>query len=260
MLAAAERRGIFITGTDTGVGKTLVAAGLARFLAERGVRVGVCKPVESGVANPADLGPDAGLLKWAAGSSETDDLISPYRLSAPLSPDQAAKLENCRIDFNKIAEAVDSTAEKCDFMIIEGAGGLMAPLAGGLLVADLVKQLGFPLLVVARTELGTINHTLLTTFAARTMEIPTTGIILSGMPETPDQAQQNAPHALASLASCGVLASLPAVDGSEQQKVQSLAQILATSPTLPWLLSALNLTPQAAEKNAQRQGVRNPEG
>jgi len=240
-MAAAEPGGIFITGTDTGVGKTLVAAALARFLANRGLRVGVCKPVESGVADPAMLGADGRFLKWASGSNDSDDQITPYRLAPALSPDQAAQREGVRIDFNKISETVDSVRRKSDFTLVEGAGGLMVPLAGGMLLADLVRELRFPLLVVARTRLGTINHTLLTTYAARSMELPTAGIILTGMPDDPDQAQQNAPHAIASLASCSLLACFPEVEGSEEEKVRALAGSLETNPTLPWLLSALGL-------------------
>lgn len=241
MAAAEKSAGLFITGTDTCVGKTLVAAGLARFLSRKGLHVGVCKPVESGVNESSRLGPDATLLKWASESQDPDDLVCPYRLTAPVAPDQAAQQDKTRIDFKLIESTVEEVSKSHDFTIVEGAGGLMVPLAGGLLVADLAAQLGLPLMVVARTSLGTINHTLLTTFAARTMNLELAGIMLNRMPKNPDQSQQNAPHALASLASCGVLASLPEVDGSEQDKVVALARALEESPTLPWILGALRI-------------------
>jgi dethiobiotin synthetase len=117
----------------------------------------------------------------------------------------------------------------------------MVPLAGGLLVADLVRQLGLPLLVVCRPGLGTINHTLLTVHAARTMGIPLAGFIINGMPEQPDAAEALAPHNLASLASADLLGVLPRVEGSEQEKVKTLAEAIAGLPTLPWLHGALGM-------------------
>ena len=92
-------KGIFVTGTDTGVGKTMVSAALAHFLTERGLNVGVMKPAESGVSDPSRLGDDGSLLQWAASSSDAIEEISPYRLRAPLAPAQAAKKEDCFIDF-----------------------------------------------------------------------------------------------------------------------------------------------------------------
>jgi dethiobiotin synthetase len=234
-------RGIFVTGTDTGVGKTLVAAALARHLRSGGLDVGVMKPVETGVNDPGRPGPDAALLQWAADCSEAPELIAPYRLRLPLAPALAAKEEALTIDLVHIVETVRSLSARHDYTIIEGAGGLMVPLAGGLLVADLVLQLGLPLLVVCRSGLGTINHTLLTVHAARTMGIPLAGFIINGMPQQPDAADALAPHNLASLASADLLGVLPRVGGSEREKVEALAEAVAGLPTLPWLLGALGL-------------------
>jgi len=241
-MAAADRpRGLFVTGTDTGVGKTLVGAALARLLAQRGLKVGVCKPVESGVPEPDLPGPDARLLARAAGCDAPADIIAPYRLRRPLAPDQAAHTDGIRIDTGVIEQAVARLAASHDFLLVEGAGGLMAPLTGGFLMADLARQLGLPLLIVARHDLGTINHTLLTTFAARRMELPVAGIILNRLPAHPDEAQRNAPHAIASLASAELLASLPEVAGEPIRQVEALAAHLQDSPALPWLLAAIGL-------------------
>lgn len=233
----------FVTGTDTdtGVGKTLVAAALARYLRGRDLDVGVMKPVETGVTDPAGPGVDAALLQWAAGSTDDPALIAPYRLRAPLAPALAAKEEAIRVDLAHIAEAAGSLRDRHDFTIVEGAGGLMVPLAGGLLVADLVLQLGLPLLVVCRPGLGTINHTLLTVHAARTMGISLAGLIINGMPQQPDAAEAAAPHALASLASADLLGVLPRVEGSEREKVAALAEAVAALATLPWLHGALGI-------------------
>lgn len=240
-MAADELRGVFVTGTDTGVGKTLVAAALARHLRNSNLDVGVMKPVETGVTDPTRPGPDAALLQWAANCSDALELIAPYRLRAPLAPALAAKEESVRVDMAHIVETARSLNERHDFTIIEGAGGLMVPLAGGLLVADLVLQLGLSLLVVCRPGLGTINHTLLTVHAARTMGIPLAGFIINGMPQQPDAAEALAPHTLASLASADLLGVLPRVEGDEREKIDVLAQAIAGLPTLPWLHTALGI-------------------
>jgi dethiobiotin synthetase len=240
-MPADVSRGVFVTGTDTGVGKTLVAAALARHLQSSGLDVGVMKPVETGVTDPDRPGSDAALLQWAADCSDDPELIAAYRLRAPLAPALAAEEESVRIDLAHIVETARSLSKRHDYTIIEGAGGLMVPLAGGLLVADLVLHLGLPLLVVCRPGLGTINHTLLTVHAARTMGIPLAGFIINGMPQQPDAAEALAPHNLASLASADLLGVLPKVEGSEQEKVKALAEAIAGLPTLPWLHAALGI-------------------
>ena len=240
-MPADARRGVFVTGTDTGVGKTLVAAALARHLRSGGLDVGVMKPVETGVTDPDRPGSDATLLQWAADCSEAPELIAPYRLRAPLAPALAAKEEAITVDLAHLVETARSLSERHDYTIIEGSGGLMVPLAGGLLVADLVLQLGLPLLVVCRPGLGTINHTLLTVHAARTMGIPLAGFIINSMPQQPDAAEALAPHNLASLASADLLGVLPKMEGSEQEKVMALAEAIAGLPTLPWLHAALGI-------------------
>jgi dethiobiotin synthetase len=180
-------------------------------------------------------------LQWAANCSDALELIAPYRLRAPLAPALAAKEESVRVDMAYIVEMARALSERHDFTIIEGAGGLMVPLAGGLLVADLVLQLGLSLLVVCRPGLGTINHTLLTVHAARTMGIPLAGFIINGMPQQPDAAEALAPHTLASLASADLLGVLPRVEGDEREKIDVLAKAIAGLPTLPWLHTALGI-------------------
>jgi dethiobiotin synthetase len=234
-------KGIFVTGTDTGVGKTMVSAALAHFLTERGLNVGIMKPAESGVSDPSRLGDDASLLQWAAKSSDAMEEISPYRLRAPLAPAQAAKKENCFIDFAGLVATAQSLGERHDFLIIEGAGGLMTPLSGGLLMADLAKEIGLPLLIVTTPRLGTLNQTLLTIFAAQQMEIPVAGYFINRMPAHPDEATETAPHTLSSLASADILGVLPEVNGNEREKVLTLSATLKTLPSLPWLLAALGV-------------------
>ena len=203
-------RGIFITGTDTCVGKTIVAATLARLLRMNGVAVGVMKPVTSGCREEGGhlVSDDALLLCQAAGISFSED-IAPYRLREALAPAEAAKLDGVRVDFSVIKAAFDRLASAYDYVIVEGAGGLMVPLSGGLLVADLARELELPVLVVARSGLGTINHTVLTCFAAQQMGLQVAGVIVNGMPENPGLAEQGAPHQIGSLCGASVLGIWP---------------------------------------------------
>lgn len=234
-------KGIFVTGTDTGVGKTIVSAALSHFLTMRGLNVGVMKPVESGVTDPSGLGNDGKLLQWAANSTDAIREISPYRLKASLSPAQAAKSEGCFIDFSELVSTAKSLEERHDYLVVEGAGGLMTPLSGGLLMADLALAIGLPLLLITTPRLGTINHTLLTIFAAQQMGIPIAGYIINRMPLDPNDAEESSPHSLSSLASADILGVLPEVNGKSEEKVLQLSATLTSLPSLPWLESALGI-------------------
>ena len=203
-------RGIFVTGTDTGVGKTIVAATLARLLRMNGVTVGVMKPVTSGCReeNCQLVSDDALLLCQAAGIEFSED-VAPYRLCEAIAPADAAKIDGVRIDFSVIKASFDRLASLYQYVIVEGAGGLMVPLSGGLLIADLARELDLPLLVVARPGLGTINHTVLTCFAAQQLGLQVAGVIINGMPERPGLAEQGVSHQIGSLCGASVLGVWP---------------------------------------------------
>ncbi len=234
-MSATRNRGLFITGTDTGVGKSLVAAALAKMLKERGIHVGVFKPAETGVADAGSLGPDAALLKWAAGSKQTDEQICPYRFRDPLAPAVAASREQVRIDYSNLVEQARLTIDRHDFTIIEGAGGLMVPLAGGLLMADFARAVSLPLLLVCRPNLGTINHSLLSLFFAKAMDLEVAGYLINNMPPIKTAAEETVAHSLASLTTAELLGILDSVGGTEQEKVVRLAEQLKKLPTLPLL-------------------------
>lgn len=242
MWISADRatRGLFVTGTDTGVGKTLVAAALARFLAGRGIRAGVMKPVESGVDDPGGLGADGRLLCWAAGMESRTSLVSPYRFAEPLAPSLAAELQGTTVDPDRLVASARQLAEQSDFLIVEGAGGLLVPVAGHLLVADLACRLGFPLLIVCRAGLGTLNHTLLTLEAASQRKLPVAGLLVNGMPENPGLAEQHAPRLLTELCDAPLWGVLAHVKGShDREKVALLAARLSRFPLCNQLANAL---------------------
>jgi len=230
--------GIFITGTDTGVGKTVVSTALAILLRQRGVKVGVMKPVTSGCIERGGrlVSEDAELLAAGAGIPVSDE-IAPYLLREPVAPSAAAEKEGMRIEFSRILAAYHSLAERYDFIIVEGAGGLMVPLAGGLLVADLVKLLALPLLVVARPGLGTVNHTLLTCFAARQLDLQVRGVVVNGFPENPGLAEATAPHMIDSLSGAPLLGRFPQVtNDSPREAAEGLALWLSGQPATRILL------------------------
>lgn len=232
-------KGIFITGTDTGVGKTIVAAALARLLRERGVNVGVMKPVTSGCReeNGSLVSEDAELLAWGAGLAGVDADVAPYLLRQPIAPAEAASRDGVRIDFRIIGEAFARLASRYDFVIVEGAGGLMVPLFEELLIADLINYLSLPLIVVTHPNLGTVNQTLLTCFAAKQLGITVRGVIINNFPERPGSAEESAPALIASLAGTPILDIFPHQEGTDQRKiVAGLAARLASEPATRILL------------------------
>ncbi len=174
-------RGLFITGTDTGVGKTYVACGIARSLADCGVDVGIMKPVETGCRKNRDklIPADAVSLIHAAGVNDALDLVNPYRFSRPLAPSIAARFERKRIDPAKIRNSFRLLARLHDCMIVEGAGGIMVPLTDDYSYLDLASAFSLPVVIIARPCLGTINHTLLTISAIRKRRLTIAGVVIN---------------------------------------------------------------------------------
>ena len=173
--------GLFVTGTDTGVGKTYVSAGIATALTCRGVDVGVMKPAETGCPMRAGrlMPRDALRLIKSARVKDPLSLVNPYRFRRPLAPAVAAELEGKTIDPARIIIAFQLLSNRHHFMIVEGAGGIMVPLSGTYTYLDLAKKLGLPVLIVARPGLGTINHTLLTIAALKGRRIEIAGIVIN---------------------------------------------------------------------------------
>jgi dethiobiotin synthetase len=174
---SAAARGCFVTGTDTGVGKTVVACALLRALRARGVAAGAMKPIETGVGCAGPL--DALALREAAGSDDPLERICPQRFALPAAPTVAAAAEGRRVELDAVRRAFVELAARHSFLVVEGAGGLLVPAAHGMSMAELARELGLALLVVARARLGTINHTRLTLDAARTRGLRVAGVVVS---------------------------------------------------------------------------------
>jgi dethiobiotin synthetase len=216
--------GIFVTGTGTEIGKTVVAAVLARSLADHGASVAVFKPALTGMdefpgydeaaAKAADsvVGlPDHAILRVAARSSQTDDEIAPYRFDPPMSPHLAAGLAGVEIDPDRVMAAARAAADGVDAIVCEGAGGLLVPLSPSWTMRSCAVELGYPLVVVAPPGLGTINHTLLTVESARSVGLKVAAIVLNPWPEDPTPIEADNRETIAALSGVEVLA-LPQLD------------------------------------------------
>lgn len=167
--------GIFVTGTDTGVGKTHVTAHLLAELRRRGINAAGFKPIACG----ADGRRDAIRYRAIMNNDVPLNLVNPIYLRHPLSPHVAARLEQRVIALDRIADACDRLAAQYDIVLVEGAGGILVPLTDSFFMSDLARQLDLPVVIVARLGLGTINHTLLTVQTARIAGLPLLGIVLN---------------------------------------------------------------------------------
>lgn len=186
-------RGLFVTGTDTGVGKTLIAAALAHLLAERKLIVRPRKPVESGCRPEGDhlVPEDARALQAASRTNEALERICPYPLEPPLSPERAATLAGMRVGLDDLKAACLNGVAETDFLLVEGAGGFYSPLAPGVLNADLAAALPLPVLLVAADRLGAISHTLLTVEAIKRRGLALVGVVLNQVDPASDPRMNN---------------------------------------------------------------------
>lgn len=178
-----------MTGTGTEVGKSVVAAAISRTLAAEGKRVHVFKPAVTGIDEGGEA--DHELLRRAAGSSQSDEEIAPYRYGPPMSPHLAAGMDGEEIEPARLLNAARAAADGADALVCEGVGGLLVPLAPNYLVRDLAVDLGLPLVVAAPPGLGTINHTLLTLEAVRSAELHVRAVVLTPWPEAPSAIEKS---------------------------------------------------------------------
>jgi dethiobiotin synthetase len=206
-------RGLFITGTDTGVGKTVVASAIAATLAGRGERIAVFKPVLTGLDEPSDEPRDHDRLRSSARSCQRLEEIAPYRFSPPVSPHLAAETAGVRVKPGILRACATRASSVGDILIAEGVGGLLVPLADDYLVRDLAVELGFPLVVVARPGLGTISHTLMTLECARSVGLEVAAVVLTPWPDEPGAMERSNRETIARSGAVEV-ETLPRLDAS----------------------------------------------
>ncbi len=203
-------KSIFVAGTDTGVGKTVIAGGLAAGLRLKGLSVGVMKPISCGGRE------DAYFLKRCAGAKDKIDLINPIFLKQPLAPNVAAILERKNIELNKIDAALKNFRKKYDFLVIEGCGGLLVPVKDNFFVVDLISRMKSQALLVSRAGLGAINHSLLSLEALRVRRIKTLGVIFnrlsSGAMSIPEKTNPEVVRSISRIPSLGVFPYTKSLD------------------------------------------------
>ncbi len=230
------KRGFFITGTDTGVGKTMVTCALGKALSGHGYSVGVMKPICTG-ATPRPN--DVDRLIETTSIEDPRELICPYELDEPAAPQIAARIHGVHINTQRILDAADVLHTWHDTLLIEGVGGIMVPIAESFFIRDLISLLGLPVVIVTRGSLGTINHTLLTINALQERNVPIAGLIVNHPNKASRLSSEKEALSLISEATgTTILGTLQHVDNLDTQwneGINQLAQDLNTSALMPFL-------------------------
>jgi dethiobiotin synthetase len=204
-------KGIFITGTDTGVGKTLVAAGLISALQKQGRHPGYFKPLASGAIKTRQglVAPDVDFVLKTTGIEEPLSLINPVCLVPPLAPLTATEISGTDWEIQTVLQKFRTLQKRYPVLVVEGVGGVMVPLKKRLLVIDLMEKIGLPALVVARASLGTINHTLMTLTLLKQRGLPVLGFLFNGHRGRPGLAERTAPQVISEISGVPFWGSLP---------------------------------------------------
>ena len=201
-------KGVFITGTDTNVGKTVVTAALGMALQQTGGTVGIMKPVETGAA-PDESTSDGHRLKRLFAPYQNVGVRGLYGFRPPVAPLEAARTSQQTIDVDAILDDYRTFAVYREYMIVEGAGGILVPLTETSDVCDLIRLLGLPCLIVSRTSLGAVNHTRLTLMGLRQTGIPILGVLLNHADMNPEEQQASSIKLIRELSNVPVLGPLP---------------------------------------------------
>jgi dethiobiotin synthetase len=230
-------RGIFITGTSTGVGKTLVAAGLAWALRRRKIHVGIMKPFATAnrVFSTKYRSQDTAILAKASGVSDPDCVLNPFFYPIAASPLVASELnKGAAVNIKKAMHSLKDLGKKHDFLIVEGIGGIMVPLSEYEYFAGFAKRVDMPVIIVATTKLGTLNHTILTVMACEKFGLKITGIILNKMSKKPNTVEQKTAEVIERLTRLKVLAVIPF---SQEANYAVIGKVLEHDLDLDKLLS-----------------------
>ena len=207
----------FVTGTDTGVGKTAITAGIAGSLHKLGINVGVMKPIATGY--PQKIGyksSDVTILAEAAGIKDPEDLINPVFLPIPTSPYDASKLLSMPIDMPLILTKFKKLLSLHDVMLIEGIGGIMTPITKKIFVIDMIKAMAIETIIVTRATLGTLNHTVMTCKMCKDYDIKVKGLVINNFDEKGTPAEKSAPTTLYELTGINIIGIVPFVKDLNQ--------------------------------------------
>jgi dethiobiotin synthetase len=200
----------FITGTDTGVGKTVITAGLAGSMRKLGVNVGVMKPIATGIQQKTGFKSlDVAILADASRTKDPEDLINPVFLPIPTSPYDATKLLSLPVDMPLILTKFTKLLSTHDVLLVEGIGGVMTPITKNFFVADMIKAMGIETIIVTRATLGTLNHTMMTYKMCKDYDIKVKGLVINNFDEKGTTAEKNAPVTLHEITGLDILGVVP---------------------------------------------------
>lgn len=226
-----KKPGLFITGTDTGVGKTLIAGAIAGILTGKGLNVGVFKPIATGCKYKWDglISSDTEFLAWCANSNLSLSTITPLGYRTPAAPIISAAHDGCPIDLDKVSAAYKEICQNSDIVLVEGIGGVRVPLTDQFDLLDLAVEFALPAVIVARPNLGTINHTLMTIDCVRAAKLKIAGIIVNGYNGVESTlAEDTAPDVIAKCSGEEVLAVVP-FDETANIETPSLGEVILAS-------------------------------
>lgn len=217
-------RGVFVTGTDTGVGKTLFSAALLLRLKEAGIAAAACKPVSAGCRREDGrlVNADAELLAWAAPLGRPLEIVNPVALEPAIAPHLAAREAGVPLEVASLVAACQRAAAGADFLVVEGAGGWRVPLGTGASMADLARELGFPVVLVAGMKLGCLNHAILAADAIERDGLALGGWVANALASRMDRLEENT-ATLAEILRCPLLAEIPPLDATGDRSLASAA-------------------------------------
>ena len=226
----------FITATDTGVGKTTITAALAASIKKLGINIGIMKPIATGVLQKTDFkSSDVSILYHASKVTDPESEINPIFMPLPVSPYDASKMLDMPFDKKLIFEQFVKLKNKHDMMLVEGIGGIMTPLTRDYFVADLIKDLGLETIVVTRSTLGTLNHTMMTIKTCRDYGISVKGILVNNYDENGGPAEKNSPITIHEITGVPILGVLPFI--RDYDNIDEMISYVEKNVDLKYLIS-----------------------
>lgn len=226
----------FITGTDTGVGKTVITAGLAGSMRKLGVDVGVMKPIASGTPQKTGFKSlDVDIIVEASRTKDSEDLINPVFLPIPTSPYDATKLLSLPVDMSLILTSFTKLLSIHDVLLVEGIGGIMTPITKNFFVADMIKAMSIETIIVTRATLGTLNHTMMTYQLCKNYDIRVKGLVINNFDEKGTAAEKNAPITLHEITGLDILGVVPFI--KDYDKIDTMIEIVGKKVDIKSLIS-----------------------
>ena len=226
----------FITGTDTGVGKTSITAGLAGSMRKLGVNVGVMKPIASGIPQKTGFkSSDVDIIVEASQTKDSEDLINPVFLPIPTSPYDATKLLSLSVDMPLILTTFTKLLSIHDVLLVEGIGGIMTPITKNFFVADMIKVMGIETIIVTRATLGTLNHTMMTYQLCKDYGIKVKGLVINNFDEKGTAAEKNTPITLHEITGLDILGVVPFI--KDYNKIDAMIEMVGKKVDVKSLIS-----------------------